>query len=42
MPKNTDHPDVIARPPCIVAGSVTAGLVLETAWPPSAWGAAPR
>ena len=36
MPKNTDHPDVIARPPGIVAGFLTAWLVLETAWPSSA------
>ncbi len=35
MPKNT-HSDVIARPPGIVAGFLTAGLVLETAWPSSA------
>ncbi len=32
MPKHTDHPDVIVRPPGIVAGFPAAGLVRTDMW----------
>ena len=35
MPSADDHPDVIAKPPGIVAGFLAVGLAIETAWPSS-------